>query len=109
MPASPTTNAEPFGRWSSRKPAVASAEVQIASSGTSRPLRVSRAARSRRVYIELLVSSRKGSSSSRSRAMNSGAPGIACSSRTSTPSMSISQDSILRRPISGSARSPRCP
>ena len=38
---------------------MASAEVQIDSSGTSRPERASRAARSRGVKIELLVSTRK--------------------------------------------------
>ncbi len=79
---------------------MASAEVQIDSSGTTRPLRLSRAARSRRVYIELLVSRRNGASSSVSRATNSGAPGNGCSSCTSTPSMSISHERISREPTS---------
>lgn len=48
-PDSPTTNAEPPGRCFSRNWAVASAEVQIASSGTSRPVRCSLARRSRGV------------------------------------------------------------
>ena len=36
-PASPIVNAVPPGRWPARKSAVARAEVQIASSGTSQP------------------------------------------------------------------------
>src|SRR6478752_1006463 len=41
-PLSPTTYAEPPGRWSSRKSAVARAEVKMWSSGTSIPLPSSR-------------------------------------------------------------------
>ncbi|CAM5605759.1 hypothetical protein STENM327S_07962 [Streptomyces tendae] len=48
-PASPMTYAQPPGRWSSRNLAVASAEVQMDSIGTSRPMRRSRACRSRGV------------------------------------------------------------
>ena len=48
-PDSPITNAVPRGRWFARNCAVASAEVQIDSSGTSSPVRRSRAARSRGV------------------------------------------------------------
>lgn len=62
--------------------AVAGAEVQVLSSGTSRPLARKRADRFRRVGIELLVSvsTRNGSCSSRTRARKRSAPGIACSS-----------------------------
>jgi hypothetical protein len=49
MPDSPMTKAEPPGFCFARKSAVASAEVQIDSSGTSRPLERSRALRSRGV------------------------------------------------------------
>ena len=94
MPASPMTYAVPSGRCSLRNFAVASADVQIADSGRSMPARRSRAHRSRGVKIELLVSTRNLRPLSCSRAMNSGAPGIAFSSWTSTPSMSVSQDSI---------------
>ena len=48
-PASPITYAVPPGRWSSRNCAVARAEVQIAVSGTTMPMRASRACRSRAV------------------------------------------------------------
>jgi hypothetical protein len=48
-PASPITYAVPPGRWSLRNWAVARAEVQIADSGTSMPIRASRAWRSRAV------------------------------------------------------------
>src|ERR671913_418580 len=90
-PVSPTTYADPAGRWSSRNCAVASADVQIDSSGTSMPLpRSSRTRRSRGVKIELFVSTRNGMSAARSAAMNSFAPGIGSSSRTRTPSMSVS-------------------
>src|SRR5690625_3324255 len=50
-----------------------------------------RAARSRAVKIELFVRTWNGICFSRSRATNSAAPGSACSSCTSTPSMSVSQ------------------
>src|SRR5918992_3521995 len=96
-PASPMTYADPPGRWSSRNWAVASAEVQMDSIGTSSPMRRSRACRSRGVYIELLVRTRKGVPRSWSLARNSAAPGIGSCSRTSTPSMSISQERISRR------------
>ena len=87
------TYAEPLGSWVARKSAVASAEVQIDSSGTCSPARTSRADRSRGVKIELLVSTRKRRSRSTSRSRNSAAPGSAFSSWTSTPSMSVSQHS----------------
>src|SRR4051794_13930235 len=89
-PASPMTYAVPPGRWLLRNSAVASALVQIDSSGTSIPLRDSLACRSRAVKIELLVRSRNGISRSRNRRTKSAAPGIARSSWTSTPSMSDS-------------------
>src|SRR4051795_10656932 len=95
-PLSPTTYADPLGRCSSRKSAVASAEVKIRSSGTSIPPPSSRARRSRRVKIELLVSSRYFSPLSSSAPMNSAAPAIGSSSCTSTPSMSVSQVSTCR-------------
>ena len=60
-------------------------------SGTSRPLASNRARRSRAVKIELLVSTRNGRPCFCSASMNSGPPGRACSSRTRTPSMSLSQ------------------
>src|SRR3954451_10564531 len=85
------TYAEPPGSCEARKSAVASAEVQIAASGTSRPLRESRAARSRGVKIELLVNTRKRRWRSTRRARKSAAPGRALPSCTSTPSMSVSQ------------------
>src|SRR5918993_1540728 len=101
-PVSPTTYAEPPGRWSSRNCAVASADVQIDSSGTSIPLlRSRRTRRSRGVKIELLVSTRNGTPSSRSAAMNSLAPGIGSSSRTRTPSMSVSQVWTARGSVTG--------
>src|SRR3954453_10865387 len=90
-PLSPTTYADPLGRCSSRKSAVASAEVKIRSSGTSIPLPSSRARRSRRVKIELLVISRYFRPLAFRASMNSAAPGIGSSSCTSTPSMSVSQ------------------
>src|SRR3954451_9099046 len=95
-PASPTTYAEPCGRWSERNCAVARAEVQIADSGTSMPLPSSRARRSRGVKIELLVSTRKDRPDDFSASMNSWAPGIGTSSWTRTPSMSVSQVSTGR-------------
>src|SRR4051794_25239511 len=79
------------GRWSSRNCAVASALVQIASSGTSIPDRCRRALRSRGVYIELFVSSKNGRPVLVNRATKSAAPGMGSSSWTSTPSMSESQ------------------
>ena len=100
-PASPTTYAVPSGRWSARKSAVASAEVQIASSGTSMPLRSSRARRSRGVKIELLVSTRNFRPDALSASTNSVAPAIGSSSWTSTPSMSVSQVSTGRGISSG--------
>src|SRR3954451_12798001 len=90
-PLSPTTYAEPAGRCSWRKSAVASAEVKMRSSGTSIPLPSSRARRSRRVKIELLVISRYFNPLAPSAPMNSEAPSIGSSSCTSTPSMSVSQ------------------
>src|SRR4051794_15360574 len=90
-PLSPTTYAEPPGRWSSRKSAVARAEVKMWSSGTSIPLPSRRALRSRRVKIELLVRSRYFKPLAFSASMNSAPPGIGSSSCTSTPSMSVSQ------------------
>ena len=48
-PASPITYAVPPGRWSARNCAVARAAVQIDCSGTSKPIRASRACRSRGV------------------------------------------------------------
>ena len=59
-PASPITNALPPGICEARKSAVASAEVQIDSSGTESPEARSRAARSRGVKIELFVRTRNG-------------------------------------------------
>src|SRR5690349_12110458 len=47
--------------------------------------------------MELLVSTRNGVPVSRSRARKRSAPGSACSSWTSTPSMSISHERISRR------------
>src|SRR5215218_1539762 len=85
------TYAEPPGNWSLRKSAVASADVQIADSGTDRPDRANRADRSRGVKIELLVRTRKGRFFSTSRCRNSAAPGRARSSWTRTPSISVSQ------------------
>ena len=101
-PASPTTYAEPCGRWSARKSAVARAEVQIASSGTSIPLPSSRARRSRGVKIELLVSTRNFLPDALSASMNSVAPAIGSSSCTRTPSMSVSQVSMGRTLSMGS-------
>ena len=75
---------------------MASADVQIACSGTSIPLPRRRAARSRGVKIELLVSTRKRLPEALSASMNSGAPGMTSSSWTSTPSMSVSQVSTGR-------------
>ena len=75
---------------------MASAEVQIACSGTSIPLERSRARRSRGVKIELLVSTRYFLPERSSAAMKSAAPGMASSSWTSTPSMSVSQVSMGR-------------
>src|SRR5918995_560970 len=101
-PVSPTTYAEPPGRWSSRNCAVASADVQMDSSGTSIPLlRSRRTRRSRGVKIELLVSTRNGTPCSRSALMNSFAPGIGSSSRTRTPSMSVSQVWTGRGSVTG--------
>src|SRR6478736_8793084 len=101
-PVSPTTYADPPGRWSSRNCAVASAEVQMDSSGTSIPLlRSRRTRRSRGVKIELLVSTRNGTPCSRSALMNSFAPGIGSSSRTRTPSMSVSQVWTARGSVTG--------
>src|ERR1700682_1577079 len=91
------TYAEPPGSWSFRNVAVASADVQIAASGTLSPERARRAARSRGVKIELFVSTRKRRSRSTSRCRNSAAPGRACSSRTRTPSISVSQHSAVDR------------
>ena len=73
---------------------MASAEVQIASSGTSIPLASSRARRSRGVKIELFVRTRNFLPDALSASMNSVAPGIGSSSWTSTPSMSVSQVSM---------------
>ena len=56
----PMTNAVPPGICDFRKSAVASAEVQIDSSGTMSPDARSRADRSRGVKIELFVSTRNG-------------------------------------------------
>ena len=75
---------------------MASAEVQIASSGTSIPLASSRARRSRGVKIELLVSTRNFLPDSLSASTNSAAPAMGSSSCTSTPSMSVSQVSMGR-------------
>jgi hypothetical protein len=71
------TYALPCGTWSERNCAVASADVQMDSSGTSRPLTASRARRSRGVKIELFVSTRNGRPWSRRAVMKSAAPGIA--------------------------------
>src|SRR5919206_1608082 len=57
--------------------------------------------------MELLVRTRNGRSRSRSARMNRSAPGIACSSWTSTPSMSISHDSMVRCGTPWSLRTPR--
>src|SRR6478735_6423689 len=103
MPASPTTYAVPWGRWSARKSAVASAEVQMDSSGTSIPLPSRRARRSRGVKIELLVSTRNFLPDALSASMNSWAPGMGSSSCTRTPSMSVSQVSIGRTFSMGSS------
>src|SRR5687767_946315 len=93
-PASPTTYADPLGRWSSRNWAVASADVQIASSGTSMPLASSLARRSRGVNTELLVRTMNGQPDRFRASTNSTAPGIGSSSCTRTPSMSVSQVSM---------------
>src|SRR5690606_25211406 len=90
-------NAEPPGIWLLQNSAVASAEVQMRSSGTSRPDARSRAARSRGVKIELLVSTRNGVPDSTHWWISSGAPGSAWFSCTSTPSMSVSQLSMCGR------------
>ena len=84
------------GRPGSR--AVASAEVQIDSSGTSSPLARSRAARSRARVDRVVGQHQEREPALAQRApMKRSAPGIACSSWTSTPSMSISQEWISRR------------
>jgi len=88
-PASPITYAEASGIWFARNCAVATAEVQIRSSGTAISTSERRAARSRRVYIELLVRTRNSRPCSRIRSMNASAPGRAASSRINTPSISI--------------------
>src|SRR5690606_33041491 len=59
-----------------------------------------RARRSRAVKIELFVRMRNGRPLSRSARTNSGAPGIAWPSWTSTPSMSVSQ-LVISRVMSG--------
>ena len=86
---------------------MASAEVQIASSGTSMPLPSSRARRSRGVKIELLVSTRNFLPDALSASTNSVAPAIGSSSCTSTPSMSVSQVSMGRTLSMGSMLSRR--
>src|SRR5215218_9801761 len=91
------TYADPPGNWSARNAAVASADVQIEASGTVSPERRSRADRSRGVKIELFVRTRNGRFLSTNRCRNSAAPGRACSSRTSTPSMSVSQHCGVER------------
>src|SRR3954468_1568151 len=58
--------------------------------------------------MELLVRTRKGSSRPRKRSRNRSAPGIARSSCTSTPSMSISHERISRR-VTPTAYGPRGP
>src|SRR4029453_5400421 len=73
--------------------AVARAEVQMASSGTSMPLDARRARRSLGGNIELFVSTWNRRAVSTRAWMNSGAPGMAWSSWTRTPSMSVSQHS----------------
>ena len=75
---------------------MASAEVQIVSSGTSMPLDSSRARRSRGVKIELLVRIRKRRPEAFNASTNSVAPSIGTSSCTRTPSMSVSQVSTGR-------------
>src|SRR5690606_3093503 len=100
-PASPTTYADPPRRWPSRNCAAASAEVQMASSGMSIPPARSRARRSRGVNIELFVRTRKRRPESIRAWMNSAAPGMACCSWTSTPSMSVSQLSTGLRSLMG--------
>src|SRR4051794_19658347 len=57
--------------------------------------------------MELFVSTRNGVPDSRSRAMKASAPGSAVSSRTSTPSMSISHERISRRVTPDRLRSAR--
>ena len=69
---------------------MAFAEVQMFSSGMSRPEFARRADKSRFVNTELLVRTRKGVSVARSAARNSFAPGSARFSLTRTPSMSES-------------------
>src|SRR3712207_6624806 len=103
------TYAEPPGCWSSRNRAVAIAEVQMASSGTSRPAVDRRARRSRGVKIELLVSTRNRRPRSCIRASSSAAPGSTVPSCTRTPSMSVSQHSIARS-VTGLVytKEPRC-
>ena len=64
------------------------------SSGISSPEELSRAARSRGVKIELLVSTRNRLEVSTQRWISSAAPGMGWFSWTSTPSMSVSQHSI---------------
>ena len=93
------------GPWSGRPPrrrtpsrgalvgrncAVASADVQIASSGTSMSLASSLARRSRGVNIELLVRPMNLCPDGLSASTNSRPPGIGSSSWTRTPSMSVS-------------------
>jgi hypothetical protein len=103
IPDSPITNALPPGICDAQKSAVASALVQIACSGTSSPDARSRAARSRGVKIELLVSTRNGVPRSVHCRMRSAAPGSGEFSCTSTPSMSVSQHSTSPRSLM------RCP
>ena len=90
-PASPITNARPFGRWLSRKRAVASAEVHSASGGIESPLSASREARSLGEKRELFVRTRKLKPALSRAARKRSAPGTAAPPFTSTPSMSHSQ------------------
>ena len=87
-PASPMTNALPFGRWLSRKRAVASADVHSASGGIESPLSVSREARSFGEKRELFVRTRKLKPALSRAAMKRSAPGTGTAPFTSTPSMS---------------------
>src|SRR6478736_3701683 len=102
-PASPITKAVPPDSCECRKSAVASADVQMLASGTSRPERRSRALRSRGMKIGLFVSTRKGVPLSRHCASSSLAPGMGRFSWTRTPSMSVSQHSMSARVRMGPA------
>src|SRR6187431_135191 len=105
-PASPMTKALAPGAWLCRKSAVASAEVQIAPSGTTSPDERRRAERSLGVKIELFVSTKNGVPWSRHCCSSAAAPGTGVFSWTSTPSISVNQHSMSARVRMGSAYPP---